>query len=77
MLAVCYGNKDYAKRNVKKAFKTLNKVTGSPIADYYLSSMLETGTSHFSKGLNSNADRGCGEYYADKQRFVKVGTSKG
>ena len=44
MLAVCYGNKDYAKRNVKKAFKTLNKVTGSPIADYYLSSMLETGT---------------------------------
>lgn len=44
MLAVCYGNKDYVKRNVKKAFKTLNKVTGSPIADYYLSSMLETGT---------------------------------
>lgn len=44
MLAVCYGNKDYAKRNVKKAFKTLNKVTGSPIADYYLSAMLETGT---------------------------------
>jgi TPR repeat protein len=44
MLAVCYGNKDYAKRNVKKAFKTLNKVTGSPIVDYYLSSMLETGT---------------------------------
>lgn len=44
MLAVCYGNKDYVKRNVKKAFKTLNKVTGSPIVDYYLSSMLETGT---------------------------------
>ena len=44
MLAVCYGNKDYAKRNVKKAFKTLNKVTGNPVADYYLSSMLETGT---------------------------------
>lgn len=44
MLAVCYGNKDYTKRNVKKAYKTLNKVSGCPIADYYLSSMLETGT---------------------------------
>ena len=45
MLAVCYGNKDYEKRNVKKAFKTLNKVSGeSPAADYYLSSMLESGT---------------------------------
>ncbi|MBQ0087719.1 MAG: SEL1-like repeat protein [Prevotellaceae bacterium] len=44
MLAVCYGNKDYTKRNVKKAYKTLNKVSGYPIADYYLSSMLENGT---------------------------------
>lgn len=45
MLAVCYANKDYANRNVKKAIKTLNKVSGNcPIADYYLSSMLETGT---------------------------------
>lgn len=45
MLAVCYGNKDYAKRNVKKAVKTLNKISGScPVADYYLSSMIETGT---------------------------------
>ncbi|MBQ6064463.1 MAG: SEL1-like repeat protein [Prevotella sp.] len=45
MLAVCYANKEYAKRNVKKAIKTLDKVSGNfPAADYYLSSMLETGT---------------------------------
>ena len=45
MLAVCYGNKDYAKRNVKKAVKTLKKASDNcPTAAYYLSSMLETGT---------------------------------
>lgn len=45
MLAVCYGNKDYAKCNAKKAVKTFKKVSGNcPVADYYLSAMLETGT---------------------------------
>lgn len=45
MLAACYGNKDYAKRNVKKAVKTLKKASDNcPTAAYYLSSMLETGT---------------------------------
>ncbi|MDE6012824.1 MAG: sel1 repeat family protein [Prevotella sp.] len=44
MLAVCYANEDYAKHNAKKAVKTLNQVSDYPIADYYLSSLLETGT---------------------------------
>lgn len=44
MLAVCYANKDYAKHNAKKAVKTLGQVLDFPIADYYLSSLLETGT---------------------------------
>lgn len=45
MLGVCYSNKDYAKRNVKKGFKTLKKVAEtSPAAQYYLASLYETGT---------------------------------
>lgn len=45
MLGVCYGNKDYAKRNTKKAVKLLRKAApNSPAAKYYLSSMYETGT---------------------------------
>jgi len=45
MLAICYGNKDYAKSDAKKAVKMLNKISGfCPFADYYLSLMLEMGT---------------------------------
>lgn len=45
MLGVCYGNKDYKKRNEKKAIKTLIKAAEvSAVANYYLSSMYETGT---------------------------------
>lgn len=45
MLGICYGNKDYKKRNEKKAVKTLTKAAEtSPVANYYLSSMYETGT---------------------------------
>lgn len=45
MLGVCYGSKDYTKRNEKKAFKTLLKAAStSAVANYYLSSMYETGT---------------------------------
>ena len=45
MLGICYGNKDYKKRNEKKAVKTLTKaMESSPVANYYLSSMYETGT---------------------------------
>lgn len=45
MLGVCYGNKEYKKRNEKKSVKTLTKAAeSSPAACYYLSSMYETGT---------------------------------
>lgn len=45
MLAVCYANKDYEKRNLKKAIKQLTKAAAtSPAAQYYLSAMYETGT---------------------------------
>lgn len=52
MLAVCYANKDYAKRNTKKAVKLFKQVAStSPAAAYYLSSMYESGT-----GVNKDAD---------------------
>lgn len=45
MLAVCLANKDYKKRNLKKAIKQLTKAAAtSPAAQYYLSAMYETGT---------------------------------
>ena len=45
MLGVCLANKDYAKRNLKKAIKTLTKACEtSDVANYYLSAMYETGT---------------------------------
>lgn len=45
MLGVCYANKDNAKRNAKKGFKTLKKTAEtSPAAQYYLASLYETGT---------------------------------
>ena len=45
MLGICYANKEYKKRNEKKAVKTLTKaIEFSPVANYYLSSMYETGT---------------------------------
>ena len=45
MLAVCQANKDYKKRNLKKAIKQLTKAAAiSPAAQYYLSAMYETGT---------------------------------
>lgn len=45
MLGICYGSKDNKKRNEKKAFKTLSKAaSSSAVANYYLSSMYETGT---------------------------------
>lgn len=45
MLAVCLANKDYKKRNLKKAIKQLTKAAASsPAAQYYLSAMFETGT---------------------------------
>lgn len=45
MLAVCLANKDYEKRNLKKAIKQLTKAAAtSPAAQYYLSAMYETGT---------------------------------
>lgn len=45
MLGVCYANKEYTKRNLKKAIKLLNSISeNSPAACYYLSAMYETGT---------------------------------
>lgn len=45
MLAVCLADKDYKKRNLKKAIKQLTKAAASsPAAQYYLSAMYETGT---------------------------------
>lgn len=45
MLGVCLANKDYKKRNLKKAIKQLTKATAtSAAAQYYLSAMYETGT---------------------------------
>lgn len=45
MLGVCYGSKENKKRNEKKAVKTLTKAAeNSAVANYYLSSMLESGT---------------------------------
>ena len=45
MLGVCLANKDYTKRNLKKAIKTLTKACEtSDVANYYLSAMYETGT---------------------------------
>ena len=45
MLGVCMANKDYAKRNLKKAIKTLTRACEtSDVANYYLSAMYETGT---------------------------------
>ena len=43
MQAVCLANKNYEKRNVKKAMKTLEKAVkeGSVVANYYLSSLYE------------------------------------
>ncbi len=45
MTGVCQANKNYAKRNTKKAAKTFDKAInkGSAVACYYLSSMYETG----------------------------------
>lgn len=45
MQAVCMGNKNYAKRNVKKAAKMMQKATnkGSMAAAYYLSVMTDAG----------------------------------
>lgn len=45
MQAVCLANKDYEKRNLKKAVKMLAKQSQtSALASYYLSSLYETGT---------------------------------
>lgn len=45
MLGVCLANKDYEKKNLKKAVKNLEKASEvSNAACYYLSSMYETGT---------------------------------
>lgn len=45
MLGICYANKEYAKRNLKKAIKTITKASErSNVANYYLSTMYETGT---------------------------------
>lgn len=45
MLGVCMANKDYKKRNLKKAIKQLTKAAEtSADAKYYLSAMYETGT---------------------------------
>lgn len=45
MLGVCLANKDYSKQNLKKAVKTLTKSSvESPVANYYLATMYETGT---------------------------------
>jgi len=45
MMALCLANKDYEKRNLKKAIKLLNKASeASPVANYYLAMMYETGT---------------------------------
>lgn len=45
MLGMCLANKDYAKQNLKKAIKNLTKASeSSNVANYYLSSMYESGT---------------------------------
>ena len=45
MLGVCTGNRNYDKKNEKKAVKYLEKaVANSLVANYYLSAMYETGT---------------------------------
>lgn len=45
MLGVCIGNRNYEKKNEKKAVKNLEKAAeNSFVACYYLSSMYETGT---------------------------------
>lgn len=45
MLGVCQGNRNYDKKNEKKAVKTLEKASENSLAAcYYLSSMYETGT---------------------------------
>ncbi len=45
MQGVCLANKDYQKRNLKKAIKQLTKASStSTVAKYYLSTMYETGT---------------------------------
>ena len=53
MLGICYGYKDYTKRNEKKAVKLFEKASGiSAVANYYLSSMYETGT-----GVEKNEEK--------------------
>ena len=45
MLVVCMADKNFKKRNLKKAIKQLTKASEtSPAAKYYLSAMYETGT---------------------------------
>jgi len=45
MTGIVLANKNYDKRNLKKAIKVLEKASAkSPVANYYLSSMYESGT---------------------------------
>jgi len=45
MHALCLANKDYKDRNLKKAVKLLKKAAeSSPVANYYLAMLYETGT---------------------------------
>ncbi len=54
MLAVCQANKNYEKRNTKKAAKNLEKAVakGSVVANYYLASMYEAG-----EGVDKDKDK--------------------
>lgn len=53
MLGVCMGNRNYDKKNEKKAVKKLEKASEKSLAAcYYLSSMYETGT-----GCQENKDK--------------------
>ncbi len=54
MVAVCQANKNYSKRNTKKAVKTFNKAInkGSVVACYYLSAMYDEG-----EGVNKDTSK--------------------
>ena len=53
MYALCLANKDYEKRNLKKAIKRLKEAAEtSPVANYYLAVMYETGT-----GVDKDANK--------------------